>query len=46
MYRQGNQKDFDAFATVSAHDIWALGRYILPAALPVYIIVLMVQPGS
>jgi hypothetical protein len=26
--------DVDAFATVSAHDIWALGRYILPAALP------------
>jgi hypothetical protein len=30
MYRQANQKDVDAFATVSAHDIWALGRYILP----------------
>jgi hypothetical protein len=26
--------DVDAFATVSAHDIWALGRYILPGALP------------
>jgi hypothetical protein len=26
--------DVDAFATVSAHDIWALGRYIQPAALP------------
>jgi hypothetical protein len=25
MYRQGNQKDFDAFATVSAHDIWDAG---------------------
>jgi hypothetical protein len=34
MYRQGNQKDVDAFATVSSHDIWALGRYKLPAALP------------
>jgi hypothetical protein len=34
MYRQGDQKDVDAFATVSAHDIWALGRHILPGALP------------